>query len=36
VSFLVRSYRILRGENEPLSAEIQAEMKPAPTYGEGI
>ncbi len=36
VSFLIRSYRILRGENEPLSPEIQAVQKVPVVYGEGI
>ena len=36
VSILIRSYRILRGEDESLSPEILAPHKLAPAIGEGI
>jgi sulfate transport system ATP-binding protein len=36
VSFLILRYRILRGENEPLSAEILAAQHGGATFGEGI
>jgi len=36
VSISVRSFRILRGENEPLSAEIPAAQKSPATFAEGI
>ena len=36
VSFMILRYRILRGENEPLSAEILATQQAGPTFGEGI
>jgi sulfate transport system ATP-binding protein len=36
VSIFIRSYRILRGENEPMSAEIDASHQLAPAIGEGI
>src|SRR5438034_4795876 len=36
VSFLILRYRILRGENEPLSAEILTAQQGGPTFGEGI
>jgi hypothetical protein len=35
VSFYIRAYRILKGEGEPLSAEIQESERPS-FYGEGI
>lgn len=36
VSLFIRSYRILRGENEPMSAEIEARHELAPVIAEGI
>ncbi len=36
VSLFIKSYRILRGENEPMSAEIEARHELAPVLGEGI
>lgn len=36
VSFLILRYRILRGENEPLSPEILTASHGGPTFGEGI
>ena len=36
VSVFIKSYRILRGENEPMSGEIAAKHEFAPAYGEGI
>src|ERR1043166_5843091 len=36
VSFMILRYRILRGENEPLSPEISAGQHGGPTFGEGI
>lgn len=36
VSFLILRYRILRGENEPLSAEILTAKPAGATFGEGI
>ena len=36
VSFLIARYRILRGENEPLSAEILTAQQGGATFGEGI
>ena len=36
VSFMILRYRILRGENEPLSAEILTAQQSSPTFGEGI
>jgi hypothetical protein len=36
VSFMILRYRILRGENEPLSGEILASERGGPTFGEGI
>jgi len=36
VSLFIKSYRILRGENEPMSAEIAARHEFAPVIGEGI
>ena len=36
VSFLILRYRILRGENEPLSPEILAGPPARPSFGEGI
>ena len=36
VSFMILRYRILRGENEPLSPEIEGARQGPPTFGEGI
>ncbi len=36
VSFMILRYRILRGESEPLSAEIHTAQQGPPTFGEGI
>jgi sulfate transport system ATP-binding protein len=36
VSFLILRYRILRGENEPLSPEVVATSRGVAAYGEGI
>jgi len=36
VSFLILRYRILRGENGPLSPEIVAAQHGGATFGEGI
>lgn len=36
VSIFIKSYRILRGENEPMSGEIAAQHDFAAAYGEGI
>ncbi|MFO1501152.1 MAG: ABC transporter ATP-binding protein [Verrucomicrobiota bacterium] len=36
VSIFIKSYRILRGENEPMSAEIEARQELAAVLGEGI
>ena len=36
VSFMILRYRILRGENEPLSPEILVAGHTGPTFGEGI
>jgi sulfate/thiosulfate transport system ATP-binding protein len=36
VSLIIKSYRILRGENEPMSAEIAAQHEFAPAIAEGI
>ena len=36
VSFQIRSYRILRGENEPMTEEIVIPAKPERFIGEGI
>jgi sulfate transport system ATP-binding protein len=36
VSIFIKSYRILRGENEPMSDEIEALQQAAPVLGEGI
>jgi len=36
VSIFIKSYRILRGENEPMSAEIAARHEQAPVIAEGI
>ncbi len=36
VSIFIKSYRLLRGEDEPMSAEIAAHQQLAPAIGEGI
>jgi sulfate transport system ATP-binding protein len=36
VSLFIKSYRILRGENEPMSPEIAARLELAPAIGAGI
>jgi len=36
VSFVIKRYRILRGENEPLSAEFQSGDTAFSTFGAGI
>jgi hypothetical protein len=36
VSFMIRRYRILRGENEPLSQEFQSGETTFSTFGAGI
>jgi sulfate transport system ATP-binding protein len=36
VSIFIKSYRLLRGENEPLEPEIAARQQLAPPIGEGI
>jgi hypothetical protein len=36
VSFFIRRYRLLGGEGEPLSAEIEASDPIASTHGAGI
>jgi sulfate transport system ATP-binding protein len=36
ISFFIKSYRILRGENEPMSSEISAKQQAAAAIGEGI
>ena len=36
VSFLIRRYRLLRGENEPLSPEVHTGDTTFSTFGAGI
>jgi len=36
VSFMIHRYRILRGDNEPMSPEIHTVQQGAATFGEGI
>jgi hypothetical protein len=36
VSLFIKSYRILRGENEPMSPEIDTRLELAPAIAEGI
>jgi hypothetical protein len=36
VSFIIKRYRILRGENEPLSPEFHSGDTALSTYGAGI